>query len=110
MNRYLFLRIVVCIFIFGFCLYFYIDKQNELTSLKIKLPKITGEIETIKEENKHLQYEIDQFENPTHLMELARSPEYGHLKHPLIKDILKVNEGMAFKEDSNCNTNNNSSS
>jgi hypothetical protein len=91
-------RFVVCLFFFCLCLYFYLDKQNQLTSLKIQIPQLIKEVEVIQGENQRLQYEIDQFENPSHLLELAQKAEFSHLKHPLIGDILTVAEGMALKD------------
>lgn len=98
MNKGFLIRIVFCIAILGMFLYSYINKINELTEQKLSIPKIEKEILLLQEENKRLKYIIDQFENPMHLMELARSPEYSHLKHPLVKDVLKVQEGFALKE------------
>lgn len=98
MNKGLLIRIVICIFSFGFLLYSYIDKQNNLTELRILIPGLVKEIKTIREENTRLQYEIDQFENPGHLMELARHSQFSHLKHPFIKDVLTVNEGIAIQD------------
>ena len=96
MNRGFLIRIVICIFIFGVFINKYINKANELTQCNLCLPKVEKEINVIKEENKRLQYIIDQFESPMHLMELSRSPEYSHLKHPLLNDVLKVQEGVAL--------------
>lgn len=76
--------------------YAYVSKVNQLTEVKLKVPKIEKEIRLLIEENKNLKYQIERFENPTHLMELARSVEYTHLKHPLLKDVLKVQEGVAL--------------
>ena len=92
------IRILTCIFVLGFCLYSYIDKQNELTKLRMHIPGLVKEIKSIQEENMRLQYEIDQFENPQHLMELARLAEFSHLKHPLVKEILTVPEGVAMQQ------------
>lgn len=89
-------RSAVCISAFGLFLYAYIDKQNAVMQLRIKIPSLVKEIRAIEEENTKLQYEIDQFENPNHLMELARHNEFSHLKHPLITDILTVSEGAAL--------------
>jgi len=91
------IRIGMCIFIFGFCLYSYIHRQNELTSLRIKIPEMEKRIRVILEESRQLEYQVDQFENPAHLMELARHPEFSHLQHPLLKDILLVPEGIALE-------------
>jgi|GEM_PF-1123627 len=86
-------RVAASIFIFSFFLYLYTHQQNELTKLRFRAPMIAKEIRVIREENKRLQYEIDQFENPQHLMTLARGSEFSHLKQPFIKDILSCNEG-----------------
>ncbi len=98
MNRTLLFRFVICLFFFCLCLYFYLDKQNQLTSLKIALPQKIKEVEAIVEENQRLQYEIDQFERPSHLFELAQRAEFSHLKHPHVGDILTVAEGNALQD------------
>lgn len=92
------MRVSFCIFFFSCQLYKYLDKSNELTKIKMNLPKIEKEIFLLKEENKKLQYEIDKFENPSHLMKLIRREEFAHLKHPLLKDVLKLERGIALKE------------
>lgn len=88
-------RVLVCTLFAGLCLYSFLDRQNGVTELHIKLPKLAKELKAIEEENDRLQYEIEQFENPQHLMELARRPEFSHLKHPLFKEILTLKEGSA---------------
>ena len=93
--RNLLLRLGFCLSVFGFCLYSYLNVQNQVTHLKIRLPEVEQEIKLIQEENRRLAYQIDQFENPAHLIELAHYPEYAHLKHPLLKEILTVPEAFA---------------
>lgn len=88
-------RFSIFLVAFGICLYFYLEKQNELTELKIKLPEMEKKIARIEEENQRLTYQIDRFESPTHLIELAHHPEYAHLKHPLLQEILTVPEAFA---------------
>lgn len=90
-------RLSLCIVFFGLCMFMYIEKQNRLTKLRIEIPKLAKEIKVLKEEITRLQYDIDQFENPNHLMDLALQPEYGHLKHPLVRDVLTFPEGLAFR-------------
>lgn len=89
------LKLGACLSAFGFCLYSYLNMQNEVTQLKIWLPEVEKEIRLIQEENLRLSYQIEQFENPAHLIELAHRPEYAHLKHPLVKEILVVPEAFA---------------
>lgn len=93
-----FARVGFIVLVLSFSLYFYLDKQNDLTRLKMEVPKITKELRLIHEENRHLVLQIEQFENPSHLMELARLPQYSHLKHPFVEDILTVPEGIALDE------------
>lgn len=86
--NFLLARLLFCICIAGLALFAFIEKQNELTALRLQIPALSKELKKIQEENIRLQYEIDQFESPIHLMELARKPEFGHLKHPFLKDII----------------------
>lgn len=78
----------------------YINLQNELTELQLQIPPLAKEARAISEENSNLQYEVEQFESPGHLMELAKKPEFGYLKHPLIKDIIVIPREKNPKEES----------
>lgn len=89
------LQVAVCMIIFVFGIYSYLNVHNEVTHLKMQLPAVEKEIALIQEGNRRLSYEMEQFENPSHLIELAHSPEYAHLKHPLIKEVLTVPEAFA---------------
>ena len=90
--RGLVIRLFLCIFIFVFFLYLYVDGNNKTTALRLKIPTLKKELEAIKEKNTHLIYEIDKFENPHNLMELSRKPEFGHLKYPLVEDVITIEE------------------
>ena len=79
------------------CFYSYIDKQNAVTRRRLEIPVLAKEIKDLKEENTRLQYEIDLFESPEHLMELARHSEFSHLKHPMLKEIITMQEGLALQ-------------
>lgn len=82
------LRIMICILAAGLTLFKFIDKQNELTELRLIIPQLAKEVKGIQEENIRLQYEIDRFESPIHLLELSRKPEFSHMKFPYLKDIV----------------------
>jgi cell division protein FtsL len=86
---------VVCI---ALALYFYLDEQNALTQAKIDLPRLEQQVKAIREENRRLACQVDQFNSPAHLMELAHRPEFSHLKHPVLKEILTVPEAFASNE------------
>lgn len=93
------IRILICVFVLSFFLYSYLDKQNGVTTLRIKIPELIASINLIKEENTRLAYEIEQFENPNHLMQLARHSEFRHLRHPFVSDILVLEQGKVSTDD-----------
>lgn len=96
MNKNTIFKILICLLTFSVCLYSYIEKQNELTSLKMEVPKIAKEVQTLDEEIRKIQYQVEVFENPAYLMQLVRKPEFSHLKHPFVEDVLMVPEGLAL--------------
>ena len=93
MNAGLILRLFFCLVSLGSALYKTIDQQNDLTKLRIALPLLSREIHEVQEEKTRLRYEIESFENPLHLMQLARRNDFSHLKYPLRSEILTIREG-----------------
>lgn len=87
-----FIRLFVCIFAAAFSLYAYIDKQNELVQLRLAIPPLKTEVKAISEQNTQLEYEIESFESPIHLMELAKKPEFSHLKYPYLTEVITLPE------------------
>ena len=90
-------RFLICIAAFGLCLYSYLNQQNALTRLRLEIPVAAKELKDLQEETMRLQFEIDLFESPQHLMELMAHSEFSHLKHPLTKQIVMVSEGIALQ-------------
>ena len=81
-------RFFLSVLIVGGALYAYVHKHNRLIEMRICLPLLARELQAIEEENVRLKFAVEKFENPLHLMEIARKPQYAHLKHPLITDII----------------------
>lgn len=94
-------RLLVCIFIGGVFLYKYIDKLNELTELRLSIPLLSKEVRDIQEKNLELQFAIESFESPPHLMELANKPELGHLKFPYVTDVIFLPEAKLISGQDN---------
>ncbi len=94
------IRIFLAISFLGLGLYSYIDKLNALTECRIQIPDLVTDLARLDEENTSLQYQIDEFENPMHLLKLARESEFSHLKYPLIKEVMSLPEGIALRVDS----------
>lgn len=92
------LKIGICFSVFGLCLYSYLQEQNHLVKIKMQLPQKEKEIESLREEMRRLSYQLDQMENPNRLIELAHLPEFRHLKHPVLKEILTVPEALVLND------------
>jgi len=84
------IRLFICVFILGISLYSYINQHNHLTELRIQVPLLTKKLKSLEDENTRLMFEIEKFENPLNLMDLARKPQYGYLKHPYVSDIIHL--------------------
>lgn len=82
--------------LFGLCLYSYLDMQNALTRLRIEVPKLARNLRHVEEENTRLQYAIEAYESPQHLMQLARESASSRLKFPLIKEVVTLKQGLAI--------------
>lgn len=95
--RSLLFKAFICLFVFGFCLYNTIDKQNTLTRMRMQIPLLAKQLKEIQEENTRLQYAIDAFESPQHLLELSCQNAYAHLKHPLNSEVSACLAGTAIK-------------
>lgn len=100
----LFIRLLICISFVGLVLYKYIDKLNDLTEIRLSIPVLGREVKEIHERNLELRYAIDCFESPLHLMELARKPEFGHLKYPSLNEVMLLPENsFSYLEDNQDN-------
>ncbi len=93
--RDILVKLTICVALGGGCLYAHLHQINRLTHLKMAFPALEGEVRELQETTHRLAYQIEQFENPVHLIDLARRPEFGHLHHPLLQEILTVSEGLA---------------
>ena len=94
MNRSLLIRLLICVFVLGGFFFVYLEKMVEMTQLRLQIPAAARELHALKEDNTRLQYEVDRFENPVHLMELASKPEFGHLKFPKVNEIVRITEDV----------------
>ena len=85
-------QISLCLMTLGACLFSYLEKQNEITELRIYVPKLVKEIRGLQEQNIQLNYQIQAFESPEHLMQLASDVKFSHLRYPLNKEVLVLQE------------------
>ncbi len=85
-------QVALCLLMLGACLFSYLEKQNELTELRIYVPKLVKEIQLKQEVNVGLKYQIQKFESPEHLMLLASDSKFNHLKYPLSKEVLVLED------------------
>ncbi len=93
-------RVMICLATFGLGLYLYIDKLNEQTAVRFKIPAIEKEIEELSQKNIQLAYQLENFNDPQHLLELAKQPEYSHLKFPFMKEVMVISTEIAKRYES----------
>ncbi len=92
MNIRLFIKIFLCLFIFGFMLYRYLERQNNITELRLQIPSLEMVLNNLLENNVGLQFVIDHFESPDHLMELRKLPDYSHLEYIQENELIDLSE------------------
>ncbi|MCI5052936.1 MAG: hypothetical protein MRY21_07385 [Simkaniaceae bacterium] len=92
-------KVLVCLASFGFMLYGYLEATNALTIKRMQLPELAKQLAAIQENNARLQFEVDSFENPSHLLELLAKKEYSHLKHPVVDQVLLINQSVCLKKE-----------
>jgi len=98
-QRKFLLKMGICLGVVSVVLYQHIEEQNQITALKIALPSAVKELRLLKEKATRLRYEIEQFESPEHLLILANKNEYSHLKYPLAKEVIAMNESSPVLEE-----------
>lgn len=91
-DKELFGKVALCILTAALALYIYMDRKNDVIELRLMIPTLAKEVKLLQEENVRLGYELDQFESPIHLMELARKPEMGHLRYPFNDEMIFLPE------------------
>lgn len=91
LSTYFFaIRVAICLSSASFVAYAYIDQRNSLTELQRIIPQIEKEARQVQDENVSLQYEIDCFRNPRHLLELLREPQYRYLQFPSSNEVIAL--------------------
>lgn len=83
-------RCILCIIAIGYFQYIYLQKQHEVTKLRLDIPHLSSSVKKAKEENLHLRFLVDQFENPQYLGKIARDKRFAHLKYPLLSEIITI--------------------
>lgn len=84
------IKLLACVSCVAFAVYMYINSSNSVMELRLAIPQMQKEVRALHAENERLQYEIDQFESPLHLMELSRKPEFSHMKSSFLQDVIQI--------------------
>lgn len=98
MKRTSLIGLSICLFFFAVCIYSYLDMQNAVTRLRIEVPKLAKELRSIEEENVRMRFAAESFENPQHLMMLARDKAFAKLKFPLAKEVVALKQGSEWAD------------
>ncbi|MCH9632905.1 MAG: hypothetical protein S4CHLAM6_12490 [Chlamydiae bacterium] len=93
-------RVLICLVVFGLGSFLYVDQLNQQTALRFQIPAIEKEIEEITQQNVQLAFQLENFNNPQHLLELAKQPEYSHLKFPFMEEVMVISSEIAKRYES----------
>jgi hypothetical protein len=88
--KYILVKASLSLLSFTGVLFALLHQNHDLTKLRKLLPELAKDVRVLEEENSRLLYEIERFENPKHLLDLAKRPEFCHLHHPYDEEILVV--------------------
>lgn len=97
MTKGVLLRLLLCVSVFALYLYQVIQKQNVLNYFSLQIPRLGRDVKSLEEENTKYRFEIEKFESPQNLIQLARTEQFTNLRYPSIKEILSLPEGIALK-------------
>ncbi|MCH1430841.1 MAG: hypothetical protein GWP59_09060 [Chlamydiales bacterium] len=89
----------ICLFALVVVFFSYIQRQNDLTTLRVFIPTRAKVLHDIKEENKRLQYQVDLFYSPSNLLRMSLKPEFGDLDFPYQDEVLLVDRNKVSDED-----------
>lgn len=93
-------RVMICLVTLGLGSFLYVDKLNQQTALRFQIPSVEKDIEEISQKNIQLAYQLENFNNPQHLLELAKQPEYSHLKFPFMEEVMVISSEIAKRYES----------
>lgn len=83
-------KIGICSVIISFAIYFYIHAHNQQIELQLAIPPLQKKLREIRAANNRLQFEIERFKSPSHLMQLAEKPEFSHYKAVYSEEVLII--------------------
>lgn len=69
-----------------------IEMRNTVLALQMKIPQIERELKKVERNNRQLRYSIERFQSPDHLIELARQPEFSHLKPAYQTQVIHIHD------------------
>ncbi|MGE3954729.1 MAG: hypothetical protein AB7F31_06065 [Parachlamydiales bacterium] len=75
-------RLIGCLVFFGGILALFLEQNNRLMQLRIKLPQLEQEVAMKRDREQTLRYAIEERESPQRLLEASRKPEFAHLEFP----------------------------
>ncbi|WP_213318474.1 hypothetical protein [Chlamydiifrater volucris] len=93
MHKLLFFRLAACCLFSAILMYSYVNKQNEITKVRLAIPRTSADLRELEEENVSLSFIIERYESSENLMEIASLPEYEGLHYPTIDSLVFLDAG-----------------
>lgn len=67
--------------------YSYLTQQNDLTEMRMEIPELMRDMESLRQEIAVLEYQVEAFQNPRNLLQIAMQNQYRHLKLPRLQEV-----------------------
>lgn len=90
MKKNQFITYLIPLLVVATLIFLYIREHNDLTELRIQVPKLEREISSLEAEKIKLQFELEQFFSPSRLEEISRRAQYAHLKQLEPSDCIDI--------------------
>jgi hypothetical protein len=98
MNKGLLGKILICTVSFSAALCAYLNARNDVTKLMIDLPRLSKELSFLEEQNTILRYKVEQFENPSYLLNLLKTSEYASLLPAVATEVIAIKKDLNQKQ------------
>lgn len=85
--RAIFARLGICICLFGAFLMRHVQRQNDLTRVRLEIPQIAMQARALEERSLQLKEEVGKLQTPKVLLDQLDRGEFAHLMAPLPQQI-----------------------
>lgn len=92
-------KLSICILLLGFFLIAHIERQNELTRLRLQIPQINAKTKVLRESALQMKSRVQKKETPRQLLALLKQPQFQHLHFPQTSRVWIIEKDCSNQRD-----------